>query len=392
MSLKICHITTMTSLGGVEMIVQDYLTAHTSEEIKNFLICTSYKESIIKPIVDSGVEVCLPKRYFRYDLSIFIRMRSWARKNGIDIFHSYNSYANNVANILSIISGIPLICSEHGTIWQTKGLRFLLDRYAYKRSTSIIANSEASKTLLIYRYGLKNDKIKVINNPVRIETPLNTKEDTRKAIGIKKKFVIGTICRLVPLKGVDIIIKAAQLLLEKRSDVQFLIVGDGDERNRLENINNNYKGKKDVIFLGWREDAREVLKIFDVFVSASLRESFGNSMVEASSEGIPVVAPHIDGIPEAVKDSKSGILISPKRDVSSKRKRGLTGKSVVEGCIAEPKSIEEEELCDTLNYLLDNEKIRKELGGYGKEHSENFGLTIYAANINSLYFGLFDGK
>jgi glycosyltransferase involved in cell wall biosynthesis len=125
--------------------------------------------------------------------------------------------------------------------------------------------------------------------------------------------IIGTVANFYPPKGLEYLIEAANIL--KESDAKFIIIGEGQERARLENIIEKY-GLKNVFLTGVLPEAWKYLKAFDIFVLPSVKEGFPWTVIEAMAAGIPVVATGVGAVPEILTSSidseESGILISPK--------------------------------------------------------------------------------
>ena len=93
-------------------------------------------------------------------------------------------------------------------------------------------------------------------------------------------------------------------------DVKLLLVGDGPERARLEQISRISKFSKNIFFLGSLKSTKEVLNISDLFILPSSKESFGLSALEAMACGVPVIASDSGGIPEVISHGESGLLNS----------------------------------------------------------------------------------
>ena len=133
-------------------------------------------------------------------------------------------------------------------------------------------------------------------------------EKLKEKLKIKpdEKIVI-TISRLVKKNGIEDLIKAISILPK---DIKCLIVGDGPDRIKLENLARQLKIEDRVFFLGQIEHNKvfQYLKISDVFVRPSLSEGLGNSFLEAMAVGIPIIGTPVGGIPDFLKDEKTGLF------------------------------------------------------------------------------------
>jgi glycosyltransferase involved in cell wall biosynthesis len=123
--------------------------------------------------------------------------------------------------------------------------------------------------------------------------------------------VISIVGRLQAVKGHRIFLNSARQVLTKRPDARFWIVGDGELRHELEAITSQLGLTRAVSFLGYRDDACCAMALSDVVVCASSYEAFPRAVLEALALERPVVATSVGGIPEAVIDGETGILVPP---------------------------------------------------------------------------------
>lgn len=123
--------------------------------------------------------------------------------------------------------------------------------------------------------------------------------------------VVGNIAALTEEKSQADLLRAAVSVLAARSDVRFFLVGEGVCRARLERLARELSISDRVVFTGFRNDALDLLGMFDVFVMSSRHEGLGTSIMNAQAAGVPVVATRAGGIPEIVEDGASGLLVPP---------------------------------------------------------------------------------
>lgn len=123
--------------------------------------------------------------------------------------------------------------------------------------------------------------------------------------------IIGTSCRLVPIKALDLLIQAMDILHAEIPDLRLEIAGAGPEQVVLENLVLS-RGLSDCVrFLGWQRDLRQVMKRWTTFVLCSFDEGMPLSVLEAMACGLPVVATAVGGIPELLENEKTGLLVPP---------------------------------------------------------------------------------
>ncbi|MCX7957160.1 MAG: glycosyltransferase [Endomicrobia bacterium] len=137
------------------------------------------------------------------------------------------------------------------------------------------------------------------------------------SLGLENKLIVGTVARLEPVKGIKYFIYSipiilSNLSLEFKEKIIFLIVGDGSERQQLENLAELLKIRNKVVFAGMAENVFELMSLIDIYVQPSLNEGMGKTLVMAQYLGKPVVATKVQGIPSIVLDKKTGILVEPR--------------------------------------------------------------------------------
>lgn len=135
---------------------------------------------------------------------------------------------------------------------------------------------------------------------------------------LEGKRVITTVARLVPRKGVRIVLDALAGIRREIPNVHLLLVGDGPERDALQRRVREQKLEDAVTFLGdaSNDDTRRALAVADIFALTPIelqgdREGFGIVYLEAAALGKPAVASRTGGVPEAVRDGETGVLVSP---------------------------------------------------------------------------------
>jgi glycosyltransferase involved in cell wall biosynthesis len=123
--------------------------------------------------------------------------------------------------------------------------------------------------------------------------------------------LIGSLCRLVPQKGLHLALDAMAMLIHKNPDLHYIIAGDGPLRAELTQQAERLNISERVHFLGWRSDVQSLMVQIQIFVAPSLWEGFGLVFLEAMSAARPVVASNISAIPEIVADGETGLLVPP---------------------------------------------------------------------------------
>jgi glycosyltransferase involved in cell wall biosynthesis len=123
---------------------------------------------------------------------------------------------------------------------------------------------------------------------------------------------VGSIGRLEPQKGVDVLIRA----LADVDDATLLVVGDGSERERLEALARAVGVSERIEWKGWSDTPRNYLGALDVFVLPSRNEGFPLTALEALLAGTAVVASDVGSVAEAIRDGETGLLVPPEDHVA----------------------------------------------------------------------------
>lgn len=135
---------------------------------------------------------------------------------------------------------------------------------------------------------------------------------TRRSLGIPEDaYVVGNVGRLVPQKGLDVLLLAARIVVAERSDVFFVLVGEGELADSLRYEAQQMGINDHVRFVGARQDVEQILATLNLFVSSSLWEGLPTVILEAMAAGVPVVATRVSGTVELVADRATGVLVSP---------------------------------------------------------------------------------
>ena len=207
---------------------------------------------------------------------------------------------------------IPFVTTLHGTDITLVGKDPSFEpviNFSINKSNRVTAVSENLKKETFELFDIKNN-IEVIPNFICLkEYKLDNNDYYKKRFAPNNEKVICHVSNFRKVKRIEDVIIAFEGI-SKEMDVKLLLVGDGPERARLEQISRNSKFSKNIFFLGSLKSTKEVLNISDLFILPSSKESFGLSALEAMACGVPVIASDSGGIPEVISHGESGLLNS----------------------------------------------------------------------------------
>lgn len=250
----------------------------------------------------------LKERNISFDIVNSMSMYQKMKEYSPDIIH-----CNSATTYYSFKSAIAAFRLNKPFIWHVRVTEkaFVKDDVLAFLSARIIAISKAVRNKL---NPIWKKKTEIVYNFISPDfTPKRPIEDIRKELSLEKnERVIGVFSRFVSGKGHDLFISSALNLLEYDMNLKFLLVGDGELKDEIENKILYSKWKKNFIFTGHKENIADYMNVCDVVVSPStLIEGFGRVLIEAMSLGKPVVATAIGGHLEIIKDKEDGFICRP---------------------------------------------------------------------------------
>lgn len=390
-TVDICHISTMSAWGGVERSLLDFLTSpSTNLQFRHVLATSSLLPEFQSSLAEAGATYYVPSRRFRYDPTAIARLAAWIRRQKIPLVHTYNGRANAWGSIVSLLAGTrAYVAGERGSVWSISHPLLAMNQLAYKRATAIVANSHASKKMILHRYGVDESKIHVMANFVPPLPQVDVLRIRRELGLVDSDIVVGTVGRTVLEKHFVTFVDAAKIVLDVRKDIKFILVGGGSHFNYLKKRVEQAGISHRFLLTGYRKDAREVLQTFDLFVNTSIRESFGNALVEAALAEIPVIAPNIDGIPEVVVDGVTGILLTPTLPVSELLTSvgdKLPAHTIINGQLKKPLALDPSDLAAVILELVDDVQLRHQYGRGARERAQQlFTLQRYQRDLEAIY-------
>ncbi len=255
-----------------------------------------------------------PPTQRRFFLALYRQVRNIRPQ----ILMSYNWGAID-AIWLGRLARVPrIIHSEHGynidEAKSTNRKRDVVRSLLYSLSSKVIVVSHDLQMLMQQKYHVQDQRVLFIPNGVDTHyyTPdEGERKHTRTALGVHDQdVVIGFVGRLDPVKNLDFLLQAFALSAKQSQRLKLLIVGDGPERVRLEQLCQQQNLQSVVIFTGKQERILPYLRALDIFLMTSLREQMPMTVLEAMAVGVPVVASNVGEIPYIVENGIEGFVHS----------------------------------------------------------------------------------
>lgn len=322
--LKVCHIISGDLWAGPEVQLADLLPSLSREDFLDLKVILLNQTKLAEELISKGVSVTVIPENKNTFLKIFLKARKEIQDFKPDILHSHRYKENLLAFLLSINSKSILVQSVHGLVELHSGFNSLklkafhfVDKILRKKVFKLILPVSKDIKIQLDEY-LDNTKSMVLLNAIDVK-----KASSDSSVCLREKYSIPKsnflylfIGRLVPVKGVELILEAMKKVSQDSNDSNLLIVGDGPELEYLKDLSKKLNIDERVIFAGFLSNPKEALKAADAFLMSSIHEGIPVALLEAMLFKKPVISTNVGGIPEVAKDKESAILLDDRNSVS----------------------------------------------------------------------------
>ena len=310
-----------------------------------------------------------------YPLKIINAMKGWK----LDVIHSHTEFGVGIfARIFAKQFNIPLVHTYHTmyedyTHYITHGyfdksskkiVEYLTKFYCDKTASELIVPT--NKTYKLFKEKYKYEKnIHIIPTGIEVDRFFSENvskkiiADLRKKLHFTKKdTVIVFVGRLAEEKNVEFLLKAHQKLIKNNSNLKLLIIGDGPDKEKFENISKKLSISKNVIFTGkvpW-DEIKYYYHSADIFATASTSETQGLTVIEAMAANIVPLCINDTAFLGTITDELNGYIFN-----------------------------NEEEYISRISYLLENNSEKNKIAKQARIQAEHFSSAQYAENVLVVY-------
>ena len=228
---------------------------------------------------------------------------SIAKNEDFDIIHVHDWMTYEAGIAAKKASGKPLIAHIHATAFDIGGGNpnpevYEIEKQGFNAADRVIAVSEYTKNMVVEHYGIPAEKIDVVHNAVE------HKVKQHKILKIGTDNIVLFLGRITLQKGPDYFLDAAKLVLDKRNDVTFIIVGSGDMMPEMIEKATHLEIADKVLFAGFLtgSDIGKAYQMADLYVMPSVSEPFGITPLEALNNETPVIISKQSGVSEVLKN------------------------------------------------------------------------------------------
>ena len=249
------------------------------------------------------------------DWRIVPKLLKICRDENVAVWHGHDYKTNALGLLLNRFWPMRLVTTLHGWVKRTARtpLYYRIDRLCLRHYERVFCVSD-DLFAAARRSGVAARRCVLLENGIDTGEYARRRStaEAKLALGFPPdEFLIGAVGRLSPEKGFDILLRSVKSLRDRGANVRLLLVGEGDDRTRLEALTAEL-GLRDVVqFAGWQSNTKPYFEAMDVFALSSLREGLPNVLLEAMALGVPCVATRIAGVPKLIEHDVSGWLVEP---------------------------------------------------------------------------------
>lgn len=314
--IRVLHVA--EAAGGVERYLET-LFKYSKDKVENILVCSqNYDYKKFKKLADRVIVLKMVHNIEpSSDIKVERTLRRIIKQLKPDIVYAHSSKAGAFARIADLGLNNKVIYNPHGWAFNMQQSAKKKEMYKWVEKVSahfcdkIVCISDAERESALRGKICKPTKLQVIYNGIDLEEIEKTAPMSRAQLGIPEgAFVVGMVGRLSKQKAPDTFVKSAKLIKEKIPNAFFLMVGDGELRDQVESLINQYDLGSSFLITGWVDNPTAYMKIMDVGMLLSRWEGFGLVLPEYMACGVPIVATNVDAIPNIIKDGVNGMLVN----------------------------------------------------------------------------------
>ena len=354
--IKITHVITDSNIGGAGILLYNLFSEIDRRDFEFKVILP--REAALTPLLSSlGIptfeaDITPDRSFFYKDFFVFRRLLS---KCPPDILHTHGSFSARLAG--------RSLSLPHCILTRHCDMPIKMPTFIYNSSADFTVCTSVPLYRHMLSYGVPKEKLCFIINGAKACAHISDerKKELRAMFEIPQgSKVIGIVGRLEKIKGQDVFLRAAHEVLRLGYNCIFMLVGEGSERRSLEALTQELGVSSHVRFCGHRQNAGEIMNIFDIAVNCSLgSETSSLAVSEALSLKLPVAASDICGNLHLLKNGDAGLLF---------------------------KCGDSSSLASCLLSLLENEEKRKKIAKKGFAlYSKELTASVMAKKYEALY-------
>jgi len=312
MAIRVLLLVTDLEVGGAPLVVKDLACGLAEEEGFHVEVaCLAGAGPIAAELRQTGIAAhCLGARG-PWDARVFYRLARLIAHLQPHVLQCALMHANLAGRVIGRLLSVPHVVAGIHTPEKGKRWHLVLENLTARLSDVTVCISPSVQRHVRCHAHLPASHLVVIPNGIDVlrlaAAPPAPLADLHLDPSRRTVLFVG---RLDPVKAVDVLLHALVPVLA-RHDAQLLIIGDGPERPRLEQLAGRLQLGGRVCFAGTRRDVPNWLKAADLFILPSRWEGLGVAALEAMAAGLPVIASRTDGLVDLIEHERTGLLVAP---------------------------------------------------------------------------------
>ena len=307
-------VITSMPVGGAETSLVDLVRRLDREHFQPELCCLKYFDPL-GDLLAREIPAFTSLLAHKYDFAVLWRLTRLLRERRIDAVVTVGTGGDKMfwGRLSAWLAGVPVICSSLHSTGLPDHVE-LPNRLLAPLTDAFVGVAKLHGKYLAAHEGCPAHKVHVIPNGVDVERfhPRWPSRALQQEFGLEPGSpVAGIVAALRPEKNHEMFLYVAALVHRKLPNARFLIVGDGPQRPRLEQLAGSLGIADAVRFVGTRSDIPEVLSLVDVVLLTSHMEANPLCLLEAMASEKPVVATRVGSVPESVSEGQTGYLVEP---------------------------------------------------------------------------------
>ena len=312
--MKVLHIISSSGMYGAEAVILNL--ARTLRDgphecvLGVFSNSANPKHQLHELALKEGFESHLIPCKGQVDRAAIARIRELVTRTGADVVHTHGYKADLYVYLALRGLGVPLVSTCH-TWYDTDffvSIYGMADRFVLRKYARVVAVSDEVRRRLL-KAGVREKKIRMVRNGIDLRPFDEALRSQRKDTRPERALVVGLVGRLAWEKGVDVFLRAAAEVLVEFPETRFVVVGEGPDQEKLEQLIDALMIHESVEMLGRREEMASVYASLDVMVSSSRQEGLPMAILEGMASGLALVATAVGEVPTVVVDDRTGVLV-----------------------------------------------------------------------------------
>jgi glycosyltransferase involved in cell wall biosynthesis len=334
--VKVLHVITNLQVGGATDNTLTTVAGHSRDRYEVHLAAGVVAEEENYTEWRDRAEDCADRLFIIPEMGRKVRMDRDLRalralvalmsEYRYDVVHTHCSKAGLLGRLAARLAGGSMVAhTYHAFGWQAAdehgagGRRWVsrmarsaylgVEKCAAPLSDALITVSDLNRRTALDVRLAPSEKLTTVHSGIHLVSRQPGQGDLAARLGLdRSRPIVGTVGRLAVQKDPLTFVDAARLVLERRPEVQFVMVGDGPLEDEVRTA---VGSESSIRMLGYRDDVSDILGVLDVFVLSSRWEGLGRALTEAVGACVPVAATAVDGIPELVTHGVTGRLSPP---------------------------------------------------------------------------------